>query len=106
MALVPDNIKAASALVINRQKQHKKLTMTAFIERFWSNIQGPHKHCYAGALAVGTTFLISSCLGNTSEALLGFGTLGLVALYTLEKPKPKPDTSQAVFTKIKTDVDE
>ena len=62
------------------------------MENFVYHMQGPHKHCYSGALAVGVTFWISYFLGDTTELILAITTLGAVALYTTLNPKVAEST--------------
>lgn len=58
------------------------------MEKLQSHLQGPHKHCYSGALAIGATFFASSCLSNTTELFLAIATLGGVGIYTMLAPLP------------------
>jgi len=66
------------------------------MENVKSHLQGPHKHCYSGALAIGATFLASSCLTDTTELILAIATLGGVALYTVWAPGPVKETTTGV----------
>ena len=58
-----------------------------FTEHFVSHLQGPHKHCFCGVLAIGATLLASSFLGDTTELALGLVTLTAVALYASRNPR-------------------
>lgn len=59
-------------------------------QKFLSHLQGPHKHCYAGVVAVGTTLILGSFLGDTIEFVGGLLTLGGVFLYTNYQKTPDP----------------